>query len=77
MQELSKKKMGERLRAIRLKRGIGMTKMARDLKVSRQGLYDLENGAVGVSLPHLQKIADYFGVSPFDILKGKNGRKTA
>jgi transcriptional regulator with XRE-family HTH domain len=60
--------LGDRLRRLRMERGIGLREQAREIGVSASSLSALENNRGGVSLQRLQKVADFFDLHITDLL---------
>lgn len=65
---LSKKELGERLRAIREQRGYSQGKLARLLSSHPQSISQIERGLRGLTIQHVVKIARVLQVSTDDIL---------
>lgn len=70
---LSKKKLGERLRAIREQRGYSQGKLARLLGAHPQSISQVERGVRGLTIQQVVKLARKLKVSTDDIL-GENKR---
>ncbi|KKM95897.1 hypothetical protein LCGC14_1183590 [marine sediment metagenome] len=68
---------GERIKQLRVDRGLSQMKMARALGLSRFTITGWENDK---RIPHwanLQQLAEYFGVSVKFLLYGENGPQAA
>jgi len=55
--------LGEKIKSVRVKRGISLRRLARDVGVSASFLCQLENGKTGSSLSTLNSLANALGVS--------------
>ncbi|MEG9429814.1 MAG: helix-turn-helix transcriptional regulator [Christensenellaceae bacterium] len=62
-------KFGERLKALRLEKGLGQVQLAKELNVSKSVISLWETGGSEPTLNNLVKIAAYFNVS-IDYLAG-------
>ena len=60
---------GERLKALRLEKGLGQIRLANELRVSKSVISLWENGGSEPTLSNLVKVAKYFNVS-IDYLAG-------
>lgn len=60
--------IGERLRAIRVRRGRSVREQAAMLQISPSTLSELERGIAGISLQRLQSVAQTLGVGIVDLL---------
>ena len=57
------KAISERLKELRLQRGLTQKELAEILGIKRNTYSDLENGKCEANYEKLEKIADFFGVS--------------
>ena len=62
--------MGERIKAIRKRKGITQDQLADATGLNRVHLYRLENGRQSMTLRTLKVIADTLGVRVTDLVKG-------
>ena len=61
--------IGERIKAIRLDKGITQTDLANAAKISKQNLYKYENGIItNIPSDKIEAIAKFLGVSPAKIM---------
>jgi transcriptional regulator with XRE-family HTH domain len=60
--------LGPRLRAIRLRRGIGLREIARRLDLSPSSISQIETGKIGPSVSTLYALASEFGVTVDELL---------
>src|SRR5437762_12582457 len=60
--------LGPRLRAIRLRRGIGLRELARRLDLSPSSISQIETGKIGPSVRTLYALASEFGVTVDEVL---------
>lgn len=60
---------GEKLKALRIEKGLGQVQLAKELKVSKSVISLWETGGSEPTLSNLAKIANYFNVS-IDYLAG-------
>lgn len=67
--------IGSRIKELRRTRKIGQEQMAEVLDTSRQRYSRLENGQVDISYVIIKKIADYLGVSVYDITSAEEEKK--
>ncbi len=67
--------LGEKIRALRLARGIRQEELGRRIGASKQSVSNWENGNILPSIDVLIRLADFFGVST-DYLLGRDSRKT-
>jgi transcriptional regulator with XRE-family HTH domain len=63
-------KFGQRLRALRLKRGLSQVEMAHRFGIDRGHLSEMETGKKNVCLPMLEVLARGFQVSVSELMKG-------
>lgn len=61
---------GERVRAIRAKRGISQERLADLAELDRTYISGIERGIRNVSLMNIVKIADALDIKPSELLKG-------
>lgn len=61
--------IGEKVRAIRLKKKIRQTDLAERLNMSKQALRHFENAAVFVKPEMIIPLAEALGVDPLDLLE--------
>ncbi|KXO92794.1 hypothetical protein AXK56_22580 [Tsukamurella pulmonis] len=54
--------LGRRLAAARDKKGLNQAQVARDLKIDRSNLVQIEQGAKNPTTATLYKLADHYGV---------------
>src|SRR5690242_1995286 len=62
------KELGRRLRAIRLRRGIGVRELARRLDLAPSSISQIETGKIGPSVRTLYALASEFGVTVDEVL---------
>jgi transcriptional regulator with XRE-family HTH domain/mannose-6-phosphate isomerase-like protein (cupin superfamily) len=60
--------VGQRVRLLRTRAGVGLREQARALNMSASSLSALENARGGISLKRLQQVADHFGLPLTDLL---------
>ncbi len=60
---LDKKKMGERLFAVREAKGISRKDLAEFLKVTKTQISDIENGKSGTNLDRFYQLCEFYHVS--------------
>ena len=65
---LSKKDVGQRLRAIRLEHGVSQIELAKALGTYQTTISAIERGVRGLTLQQAVRMADALGASPDDIL---------
>ena len=63
-------RFGKRLRVLREKRGWTQVEMAEKLGIDRAYISDMERGKKNVCLPTLEIIANGFGITISQVLKG-------
>ena len=63
----SRSPFGERLRALRLERGISQEKLCRMIKANRNFVTSVERGRENVCLDNILKLAKALKVSPADL----------
>src|SRR5437588_2287230 len=63
--------LGPRLRAIRLRQGIGLRELARRLDLSPSSISQIETGKIRPSVRTLYALASEFGVTVDDVLFGE------
>lgn len=65
--------MSNKLKTLRVMRGYTLTKVAEDLGISKQRYQSIEENGLSARNEELSRaIADYFGVSVFEILGADN-----
>jgi transcriptional regulator with XRE-family HTH domain len=64
----SPKELGRRLRAIRLRKGIGVRELARRLDLAPSSISQIETGKIGPSVKTLYALASEFGVTVDEVL---------
>ncbi len=65
--------LNEKIRTLRLARGISQVELARALSVTKQSVSNWENDNIQPSIEMLVKLAEYFSVSA-DYLLGLDGK---
>jgi len=60
--------IGGRLQALRLKRGLTPTDVAKAIQISRQSVYNWESNERLPDIPHLQALCDLYMVESREIL---------
>lgn len=68
---ISKKEVGQRLRAIRIERGLSQVELAETLGVTQPNISAVEIGRRGLTIQQLVRLARALHVSPDDILGEK------
>ena len=63
------KKFGEKLKEIRIQKGLSQEKLAFKSGLHRTYISDIERGARNVSLVNIEKIAKALGISNSELLK--------
>jgi transcriptional regulator with XRE-family HTH domain len=63
-------RFGQRLRQLRIKKGLSQVEMAHQFGIDRGHISEIENGKKNVCLPLLEVLADGFGISVSDLMKG-------
>lgn len=71
---VSKKDIGERVRALRLARDLSQGQLARVLKIPPTNVSAIERGVRGLSIQQLVKLAKALEVSPGAIVNGDSSR---
>ncbi len=74
---LSKKKVGERVRAIRRERGMTQAELAKLLDTHFTSISQIERGLRGITVQQLVKLALALNVTPNEILLKGNGTSPA
>lgn len=64
------KKFGDRIRALRVKRGLSQEKLALSIEMDRTYYASVESGKRNVSIKNIEKIANGLGVSIENLFKG-------
>ncbi len=67
--------LGEKIRGLRLARGMRQEELGRRIGASKQSVSNWENGNILPSIDVLLRVADFFGVST-DYLLGRDERRT-
>lgn len=67
--------IGDRVHAIRSKRGMARKLLSKESNISERYLAQIENGTANMSISKLWKIADAMGVSIIDLLPDGSGSK--
>ena len=70
----SNQELGRRLRAIRLRLGIGVRELARRLDLAPSSISQIETGKIGPSVKTLYALASEFGVTVDEVLFDQPGR---
>lgn len=73
---LSKREVGQRLRAIRHERGVSQVELAKALGTYQTTISAVERGARGLTLQQAVRLAGALGASPDDILGPRQDAKT-
>jgi transcriptional regulator with XRE-family HTH domain len=63
-------RFGQRLRALRLKRGLSQVEMAHRFGIDRGHISEMETGKKNVCLPMLDVLAEGFGITISELTKG-------
>ncbi len=63
-------RFGQRLRALRLKRGLSQVEMAHQFGIDRGHISEVETGKKNVCLPLLEVLAKGLGISISELMKG-------
>lgn len=61
--------IGKAIRALRSQKGVSQEKLALETGVGRRYMSDIENGRRNVSLEIVEKLANFFELSPSDFVK--------
>ena len=64
-----------RLKELRLEKGLTQEKLANKLGINRTTIAKIESGDSDLTLDHIQRMSDFFGV-PYDYLLGKTNNRT-
>ena len=64
------KKFGDRIRSLRLKKGLSQEKLALSIEMDRTYYASVESGKRNISIKNIEKIAKGLGVSIEDLFKG-------
>ena len=64
-----------RLKELRLEKGLTQEKLANKLGINRTTIAKIESGDRDLTLDHIQRMSDFFGV-PYDYLLGKTNNRT-
>jgi len=73
----SKKEIGDRIIALRTARGLSQLELAKGLHVSREVVAKWETGTRDLKTEHSVALADYFGVTCDEILRGVKSENVA
>lgn len=76
-QQVSKKELGERLRAVRHSHGVTQSQVAKILGTNQSHVSNVERGARGLTLQQVVKLTRAFDVSADTLLNGKKPAKPA
>lgn len=68
-------KFGERVRTLRLAKGLSQEELAHQCSLDRSYIGGVERGERNVSLVNIHKIADALGLSPAAFFDADRGRK--
>ena len=68
--------IGKAIRALRSQKGVSQEKLALETGVGRRYMSDIENGRRNVSLEIIEKLANFFELSPSDFVKQIENAKT-
>jgi|SRR5437016_918589 len=71
----SRKNLGQKIRKLREKRGLSQEAFAHDAKLARSFAGGIERGERDIRLSTLCKIADFFGVTLSELVKGTDANK--
>jgi transcriptional regulator with XRE-family HTH domain len=63
-------KFGQRVRELRLKRGLSQVEMAYRFGIDRGHISEIESGKKNVCLPMLEVLSNGFGMSISELMKG-------
>ncbi len=63
-----------RLKELRLEKGLTQEKLANKLGINRTTIAKIESGDRDLTLDHIQRMSDFFGV-PYDYLLGKTNNR--
>ena len=63
-------RFGQRLRDLRIKRGLSQVEMAHRFGIDRGHISEIENGKKNVCLPMLEVLARGFEISVAELMKG-------
>lgn len=61
-------KIGEKIRLIRINKGLSQQYMAFELDISQAAYSKMERDEILISLPRLYEIAEIFKMSPFELM---------
>lgn len=73
---ISKQEIGQRLRALRLARGMTQVQLAQVLGIPHTNVSGIERGARGITIQQLVKLARALHVPPAEILDGYPTKKS-
>lgn len=63
-------RFGKRLRTLRLKHGLSQVEMAHRFGIDRGHISEMETGKKNICLPMLEVLANGFGISVAELMKG-------
>ena len=66
----SKKELGERVRALRIQKGLTQVELAKKLGMTQSNISELERGIRGLTIRHVLKLANILSASTDEILRG-------
>ena len=69
--------IGKRIKLLRMNRGITQAELAKNLNVKRETVNQWENGTRDLKTDYSIKLADFFGVSCDEILRGVNSENVS
>lgn len=61
--------IGKAIRALRAQKGVSQEKLALETGIGRRYMSDIENGRRNVSLEIIEKLAEFFEISPSEFVK--------
>lgn len=61
--------IGKTIRALRAQKGVSQEKLALETGIGRRYMSDIENGRRNVSLEIIEKLAEFFEISPSEFVK--------
>lgn len=66
---LNNAKIGKRIQALRLSRGLSLVQFSQNVGKSENYFRKIESGYIPISIPVLQKVCEVYGVNCDDILR--------
>jgi len=63
-------RFGQRVRQLRIKKGLSQVEMAHRFGIDRGHISEIENGKKNVCLPMLEVLSEGFGISVSELMKG-------